>query len=545
VALAERFFEPDASWTRALEKYGAATRLTVDLYGHDERLLLGPVHTTPLFELLASGHHVASMFTACVQRCLTQPAGASTIVVEQRQGFALIGSSLTLNGEVAAAAVAGYALTSFPDEHAVRWLAKECSVPFATLWQRIRAELPLTRARLKVYGELLQVLGNTLLSENFRARQHEQAAKRLAAADQAKDDFLAVLSHELRNPLGAIQIAAQTIRLGQASQPAVQRATEVVDRQVKHVARLLDDLLDVSRITRGRIELRKSPVYLATVVAGALDTSRALIEARGHALTISLPEEPVRLEADPTRLEQIVTNLLDNAAKYTPPQGHIAVTATREEHDLVLRVRDTGIGISSAMLPHVFDLFTQGDRSLAHSQGGLGIGLTLVRKLVDLHGGTVTVHSEGLGRGSEVAIRLPLGTPFQAPSEPAIARRGPSRHILVIEDNPDAREMLRILLEVDGHRVEVAEDGRQGVKMARSSRPEVALVDIGLPGLDGYEVARQMRALLGRQVRLVALTGYGQPEDRRRAAEAGFDAHLIKPVSAEQIEEILEGGQAT
>jgi CheY-like chemotaxis protein len=395
---------------------------------------------------------------------------------------------------------------------------------------------------LKVYGELLQVLGNTLLGENFRTRQYEQAANRLTAADQAKDDFLAVLSHELRNPLGAIQIAAQTIRLGQASQPAVQRATEVVDRQVKHVARLLDDLLDVSRITRGRIELRKLPVHLATVVARALDTCRALIEARGHALTISLPEEPVRLEADPTRLEQIVTNLLDNAAKYTPPQGHITVTAIREEHDLVLRVRDTGIGISSAMLPRVFDLFAQGEISLAHSQGGLGIGLTLVRKLVDLHGGTVTVHSEGLGRGSEVAVRLPVGTPFQAPSEPAIARRGPPRHILVIEDNPDAREMLRILLEVDGHRVEVAEDGRRGVKMARSSRPEVALVDIGLPGLDGYEVARQMRALLGRQVRLIALTGYGQPEDRRRAAEAGFDAHLIKPVSAEQIEEILEGG---
>jgi two-component system, sensor histidine kinase len=542
VALDARLFEPDASWTQALEKYGAATRLTVDLYGRDERLLLGRVHTTPLFELLASGHHVASMFTACVQRCLTQPAGASTIVVEHRHGFALIGSSLTLNGEVVAAAVAGYALTSFPDEHTVRRLANECSVPFATLWQRIRVELPLTRARLKVYGELLQVLGNTLLSENFRTRQHEQAAKRLTAADQAKDDFLAVLSHELRNPLGAIQIAAQTIRLGQASQPAVQRATEVVDRQVKHVARLLDDLLDVSRITRGRIELRKSPVYLATVVAGALDTSRALIEARGHALTISLPEEPIRLEADPTRLEQIVTNLLDNAAKYTPPQGHITVTATREAHDLVLRVRDTGIGISSAMLPRMFDLFAQGEISLAHSQGGLGIGLTLVRKLVDLHGGTVTVHSEGLGRGSEVAVRLPLGTPFQTPSEPATAQRGrPSRHILVIEDNPDAREMLRVLLEVDGHRVEVAEDGHQGVKIARSSRPEVALVDIGLPGLDGYEVARQMRALLGRHVRLIALTGYGQPEDQRRAAEAGFDAHLIKPVSPEQIVEILEG----
>src|SRR5262249_46908790 len=304
-----------------------------------------------------------------------------------------------------------------------------------------------------------------------------------------KDDFLAMLSHELRNPLGAIQIAAQIIRLGRASQAAIQKATEIVDRQVKHVARLLDDLLDGSRITRGRGRLRKSAVPLATERAQALETSRALIEAREHTLTISLPEEPIRLEADSTRLEQIVTNLLDNAAKYTAPKGHIAVTASREENDVVLRVRDTGVGISSEMLPRVFDLFAQGDPSLAHSQGGLGIGLTLVRRLVELHGGMVTVHSEGLGRGTEVVVRLPLGTPSQISPAPALEQRaGPSRHVLVIGDNPDAREMLRTTLEVDGHRVDVAEDGPQGVEMARSSHPDVVLVDIGLPGLDGYEV---------------------------------------------------------
>ncbi len=458
----ETVFEPDAAWTRALEKYGAATHLAVELYGRDEHLILGPVHRTPLFELLAPGHHTLSMFEACVRRCLTQTAGASPIVVEQRHRFAVIGSSLALNGEVVGAAVAAYVLTAFPDEHAVRRLAIECSVPFTTLWQQIRAELPLTRARLNVYGELLQVLCNALLSENVRARQHERAATRLAAADQAKDDFLAMLSHELRNPLGAIQIAAQIIRLGRASQTAIQNATKIVDRQVKHVARLLDDLLDVSRITRGRIGLRKSSVHMATSVAHAVQTSRALIEAQGHSLTISLPEEPIWLEADATRLEQILTNLLDNAAKYTPPKGHIAVMASREENDVVLRVRDTGLGISPEML--------------------------------------------------------------------------------VIEDNPDAREMLRTTLEVDGHRVEVAEDGPQGVAMARSSRPDVVLVDIGLPGLNGYEVAKQVRALFGRQVRLIAVTGYGRPEDRRRTEEAGFDTHLTKPVSSERIAEALEGG---
>jgi len=539
----ETVFEPDAAWTRALEKYGAATHLAVELYGRDERLILGPVHPTRLFELLAPGHHALSMFAACVRRCLAQTAGASTIVVEQRHRFAVIGSSLALNGEVVGAAVAAYVLTAFPDEHAVRRLAKECNVSFTTLWQQLREELPLTRARLNVYGELLQVLCNALLSENVRARQQERAATRLAAADQAKDDFLAMLSHELRNPLGAIQLAAQIIRLGRASQAAIQKATEIVDRQVKHVARLLDDLLDVSRITRGRIELRKSSVPLATSVAHAVGTSRALIEAQGHSLTISLPEEPILLEVDPTRLEQILTNLLDNAAKYTPPKGQIAVMASRDENDVVLRVRDTGVGISSEMLPRVFDLFAQADPSLAHSQGGLGIGLTLVRRLVELHGGTVTAHSEGLGQGTEIVVRLPLGSPSHTPPAPATKQRvGRARHILVIEDNPDAREMLRVALEVDGHRVDVAEDGPLGVEMARSSRPDVVLVDIGLPGLNGYEVAKQVRALFGRHVRLIAVTGYGRPEDRSRTEAAGFDAHLTKPVSSERIAEALEGG---
>jgi len=247
----ETVFEPDAAWTRALEKYGAATHLAVELYGRDEHLILGPVHRTPLFELLAPGHHTLSMFEACVRRCLTQTAGASPIVVEQRHRFAVIGSSLALNGEVVGAAVAAYVLTAFPDEHAVRRLAKECNVTFAALSRRIREELPLTRARSNVYGELLQVLCNALLSESYRARQQERTAIRLTAADRAKDDFLAMLSHELRNPLGAIQIASQIIRLGRASQAAVQKAAEIVDRQVKHMARLLDDLLDVSQLHIG------------------------------------------------------------------------------------------------------------------------------------------------------------------------------------------------------------------------------------------------------------------------------------------------------
>src|SRR2546428_11547488 len=273
----ETVFEPDAAWTRALEKYGAATHLAVELYGRDEHLILGPVHRTPLFELLAPGHHTLSMFAACVRRCLTPTAGASPIVVEQRHRFAVIGSSLALNGEVVGAAVAAYVLTAFPDEHAVRRLAIECGVPFTTLWQQIRAELPLTRARLNVYGELLQVLCNALLSENVRARQQERTATRLAAADQAKDDFLAMLSHELRNPLGAIQLGAQIIRLGRASQTAIQKATEIVDRQGQHGGPPPGDPPAVSRITRGPIGVREAAGHTAPRGAPTRETGQELV----------------------------------------------------------------------------------------------------------------------------------------------------------------------------------------------------------------------------------------------------------------------------
>jgi CheY-like chemotaxis protein len=316
----------------------------------------------------------------------------------------------------------------------------------------------------------------------------------------------------------------------------VQKARQIVDRQVVHLTRLLDDLLDVSRITTGRITLRKESVNLATAVANALEASRGLIQERVHSLYVSLPEAPIRVDADPMRLEQIITNLLNNAARYTPPRGHIRVTATRENADAVLRVQDDGVGIPAHLLSRVFDLFAQGERSLARSEGGLGIGLTIVRDLVELHGGAATVASEGPGRGCEFVVRLPLGRGREVRPE-AVTQAGvlPALRILVIEDNADSRDMLRSVLELDGHQVVVAADGREGLEVARSARPDVALIDIGLPGLDGYEVGRRIRNDRGVSVRLVALTGYGQAEDRRRSEAAGFDAHLVKPATPEQI----------
>ena len=317
-------------------------------------------------------------------------------------------------------------------------------------------------------------------------------------------------------------------------------AREVVERQVTHQARLLDDLLDVSRITRGKIELRKASVDLSAVVADAVETTRPLLDDRGHTLTVRLPESRVTVLADATRLGQVLANLLNNAAKFTAPGGAIVVTLAADGGDAILSVADNGCGIPPDMQTRVFELFTQVNPSLARSHGGLGIGLTLVRSLVEMHGGHVEVHSEGPGRGAEFSVRLPLDVPTDEPAPACDASApGARRHILIVEDNPDARDMLVVSLELEGHRVEAAADGLRGVEMALASRPDVVLVDIGLPGLDGFGVAARVRAALGGDVMLIALTGYGQPDDRERTRRAGFDAHVVKPVDPDVLVRLL------
>jgi signal transduction histidine kinase len=370
--------------------------------------------------------------------------------------------------------------------------------------------------------------------------EHE-AARAVAEADnRAKDEFLAMLAHELRNPARAIGIAMQTIRGQGQRDPIVGRVRDVVERQTGHLTRLLDDLLDVSRLTRGKIELHKETVTLQMVVAEALETTRGFIDPRGHVESVSLPDAPLWFEADPTRITQVVSNLLDNAAKYTPRDGRISVTGYRDGAEVVLRVRDSGIGIAPEMLPRVFDLFAQSDRPPAAAAGGLGVGLTLARTLTELHDGTIAVESEGPGRGSEFLVRLPVG-PSAAIRNRDDRRRGAvqSRHILLVDDDDNVRKALRRILELDGHRVEVARDGPEGVELTLATAPEVAFIDIRLPGIDGHEVARRIRAALGRRVLLVALTAHGREQDRRRSDEAGFDAHLVKPVSYEDLTRVL------
>jgi signal transduction histidine kinase/ActR/RegA family two-component response regulator len=399
--------------------------------------------------------------------------------------------------------------------------------------------------------EIQDVANALVASESARAvaaeerealLRSERAARTVAEnANRAKDEFLAMLGHELRNPLSAISNAASVLEHAGVDPDRQRDARAVINRQVGHLTRLTDDLLDAGRALMGKIVLQRRPVDLGLVAAQTLVTLDAAGRTRKHEVTQELGT--VWVDADPIRLDQVISNLVINAAKYTAVGGRIAVKVTREGNDAVLRVKDDGIGIPAELAARVFDLFVQGDRELDRALGGLGIGLTLVRRLAQLHGGTAEVASAGEGRGSEFTVRLPaIEPPALAKPARAETRYTAGRDILVIEDNDDARETLKLLLEMSGHRVSAAADGQAGLDAALASHPEVLLIDIGLPKLDGYEVARRIRAANGwpRRPLLVAVTGYGLPEDRDKALAAGFDAHMPKPVSPQALEELLQ-----
>lgn len=373
------------------------------------------------------------------------------------------------------------------------------------------------------------------------AADNERLFRETQEASQRKDEFLAMLAHELRNPLGAILSAAQLICDDASNERAVAKADEVIRRQGQHMVRLLDDLLDVARVTQGKIALRQELVDLTDLVSDAMTAVRLQIEARHQDFAAEIADTPLYVRGDATRLEQIQVNLLTNASKYSPPGERIRLRLTREGDEAVLRVQDTGLGIAPENLDRIFDLFVQSHETIDRSAGGLGVGLTLVRSLVELHGGQVAALSEGLGHGSEFVVRLPL-----APVPKTITPRKRSRparqqthRILLVEDNADGREMLKDLLELDGHEVQTAEDGVQGLIIVETGWPNLVLMDIGLPGLNGYDTARLIRENGHRDLHLVALTGYGLPADRQSALEAGFDDHLVKPFNPADLTRIL------
>jgi PAS domain S-box-containing protein len=387
----------------------------------------------------------------------------------------------------------------------------------------------------------------TVSQDVTERRRLEDDLRKLAAdlseADRRKNEFLAILAHELRTPLAPISNAMRALRLAGGGSEAVRSANDMLERQVGQMSRLVDDLLDMSRITRGKIELRCERVALAPIVDQAVDAARALYASLHHELTVSLPPQPVYVDADPNRLAQVVGNLLNNAAKFTDRGGHVCLTVEHEDQQAIIRVRDNGIGISAEQLPRLFEMFTQVDTSLERSRDGLGIGLTLVKTLVEMQGGTVEAHSDGLGRGSEFVVRLPVAADAPRPSPRTAApvtRAAPGRRILIVDDSEDGAESLAMVLQLGGYETFKAHDGIEALEAAERLRPDAVLLDIGLPRLNGYEACRRIRKEpWGKNLLLVALTGWGQDEDRRRSREAGFDAHMVKPVDYDALMELL------
>ena len=421
-------------------------------------------------------------------------------------------------------------------------------------------ELEVFNRSLQRANSELEAANRLLQSENAERTRAEQALKE---ADRHKDEFLAMLAHELRNPLAPIHNAIELMRLKPLEDPQLNWARDVIARQLTSLTRLVDDLLDVSRITRGKINLTRQLVDLEALISRALETVHPLFDEQKHQLTLELPEPGVKIFGDPTRLTQAIANVLGNAAKYTDQGGQITVSATARGADVEICVRDNGIGIRPEMLPHVFELFTQLDRDDGRTQGGLGIGLALVQRLVQMHGGDVSATSEGPGKGSEFVIRLPLlreeDEPLAAKPQPiaeappagnglasvvtplvTVSRAHMARRILIADDNNDALESLATLLQLSGHEVFTATNGGTALQSVERHLPEVVLLDIGMPLLDGYEVAKRIRAQpWGRRITLVALTGWGQDSDRRRSREAGFDSHLVKPLDLETLTDLL------
>jgi signal transduction histidine kinase/CheY-like chemotaxis protein len=395
-----------------------------------------------------------------------------------------------------------------------------------------------------VYDESGKLIGavNVLVDIS----EQKRAENLLREADRHKNEFLATLAHELRNPLAPINNALHVIRRAGDNTHMLEQARAMMDRQVGHMVRLIDDLLDVSRITLGKIELRKERIELAAAVQDAIETSRPLIESLGHELCFKIPSHSIIVHGDRTRLAQVFANLLNNSAKYTKPGGHIELAIERQGSDVVVRVKDDGVGIPKDKLSSIFEMFTQVDGALERSGGGLGIGLSLVRGLVQMHGGHVEACSNGKGKGSEFTVRLPivLSPPVrdEEAANDAAVESGSKHRILVVDDNRDSAISLSLMLKLMGHVVETSHDGLQAVEAAGSFLPDVALVDIGLPGLNGYEVCRQIRQQSwGTEMVLIALTGWGQDEDKRRSKEAGFNFHLVKPVDVAILENLLAG----
>ncbi len=527
----------------ALEKYAIVNHLTVQVYGAGLRPVGGVVNPTPLFDLFARGRG-PGMFTRCARECLGHSDPGSPVVIKEQYGLAAIGTPLVRAGEIAGAAVAGYALTTHLSYREVMRLARDYGLPFDEIWAVTRKELPESRGRLPLRGELLGILGNTLLSEHYRSRQLEETSLRLAEAAEAKDRFLAVLSHELRTPLTAILGYAALVRTGKLDEAGVREALEVIDRNAKLQTHLIEDLLDVSRIISGSLRIQIRAMALGPVIEAAVANARPGAQTKQIRLDLVPLPSGVTIAGDSVRIQQIVSNLLVNAVKFTPSGGTVALRLERSGPEVRIVVHDTGVGIRREFLPHVFDRFRQDDATETRSHGGLGLGLAIVRHLVTLHNGSIRAESPGVGQGSTFTVSLPA----LAGAEASVLERVPPTargsavlddppaltglRVLVVDDDADARDLFTRVLEQCDARVRAVASARTALTTLESWKPDVLVSDVAMPE-SGYVLIRKIRRLTpehGGTIPALAVTAYAGEDDIKLALSAGFQAHVAKPV---------------
>lgn len=515
-------------WQSALEKYAGVTGLTVRLYAREARLVYGPVNPSRLAALLGGAGYDPGL-AGCARECLD---GGTDLVVRRRHGLAMVAAPLALAGATVGCTVTGYALTQAPEATAARQLGEESGVEPDAVWAALRAERPVPERRLVLCAELLRVLGEALVRERERARQHEELTQGLAEAAGARDRLLAVLSHELRTPLAPILAWAQVLRQ-ERDETRVRRAAEVIERNARLEGALVEDLLDLSRLTQGEPVLERRGHDLAAIVGAAIQAAEPAARDKGVRLEGPESARGLPVEGDAGRLGRVFWSLLSNAVKFTPEGGRVRVTLEADEGEAVVRVRDTGVGIAPEFLPFVFDVFGQADRESRRLHGGLGVGLALAKRFTELHGGRIEVASAGIGRGAEVSVRLPLLPAAGRRVAPEGSADESGLHglaVLLVEDSPDTREATQLMLELLGARVLLACDGAEALAVLQTEAPDVVLCDLRMPRMDGFELIRRLRQDPRHAHRpAVSVSGFTSAADRQRSRDAGFDDHLGKP----------------
>jgi signal transduction histidine kinase/ActR/RegA family two-component response regulator len=516
-------------WKPALQKYSAVTHLTVTLYDVDERVVCcGSMPSTPFVALFEEYGYAPEILIECARRCLAQGENREPVIVAPGYGVAVVGTSLALDGKIVGAAVAGYALVDLTRTSTIERLARHAGVPLKRLWDVARQQQPIPPRRLVLHGELLQVLGDTILRENDRTRKLETEMA-------AKDEFLAVLSHELRTPLTPILGWVRILK--EAGDDPAQRlkAADSIERNALLQIKLVDDLLDLNRVIRDKVPIDIGVHDLVDLVRSALDTMAEVVANKKIDMACVCPSESLPVEGDAVRLQQVFVNVLSNAVKFTPPGGRIRVTVERASDTAFVRVVDTGEGISAKFLPHVFEMFGQQEQGTRRRHSGLGIGLALVKRLVEMHGGHVDIASAGAGSGTEVMIRLPVTERALDAREGLAKVRIGSRPfddltILVVEDTEDSLDATRIMLEVLGADVLVARNGVEALDVMAMQHPDLVLCDLRMPEMDGFEFLRELWRIQGdRHPPVVAVSGLVSPADHERTQAAGFEGHLDKP----------------